>query len=128
MTLACLRGMDHVTGMQHVHAQAYELREAHKAGSASHEQSWICQSRVCQPQRWLKTHSQILLSSQGPDPHPVAWQIGDLERVVLEAVGIVDAHLMATLLSCFKARQHLFALKRYLLLSQACLQCLHPVA
>ena len=38
---------------------------------------------------------------------------------MLEAVGIVDAHLMATLLSRFKARQHLFALKRYLLLSQA---------
>ena len=54
--------------------------------------------------------------------HGLAWQIGDLERVVLEAVGIVDAHLMATLLNRFKARQHLFALKRYLLLSQACLQ------
>ena len=128
MTLACLRGMDHVTGMQHVHAQAYELRETHRAGSASHEQSWIRQSRVCQPQRWLNTHSQVLLSSQGPDFHSVAGQIGDLERVVLEAVGIVDAHLMATLLSRFKARQHLFALKRYLLLSQACPQCLQSIA
>ena len=45
-------------------------------------------------------------------------QIADLERVVLEAVGLVDAHLMRVLLGRFKARQHLFALKRYLLLSQ----------
>ena len=46
-------------------------------------------------------------------------QIADLEQVVLEAVGLVDAHLMRILLGRYKARDHLFALKRYLLLSQA---------
>lgn len=45
-------------------------------------------------------------------------QIADLERVVLEAVSLVDAHLMRLLLGQYKAQQHLFALKRYLLLSQ----------